>query len=101
MNQGKPLLEKSTLQLKLALQKVVSPQNGNPIEVITTGKISYAKLFLKNGSVYATATGEDTSEILGLIKVTKVPKELTSKNWIKITKIHFNNAEGVFCEAPS
>lgn len=95
--ENKIKLEKSILQQKLALQKVISPQNGKPVEIIYTGKIAYAKLYIKNEYVYAVATGENVPDIVGLIKVSNIPKrDLVSGDHIKVTKTHFYNAEGKF-----
>lgn len=93
----KPLLQKSLLQEKLAMQRVISPQNGKPIEVISTGKIAYAKLYIHNGYIYASAVGENPANIIGLIKVSNKPdRALVPEDHIKVTKVHFNNAEGKF-----
>ncbi len=66
-----------------------------PMEIKKTGKVHYAKIYPYGTQICAADTKDDPDDFT-IVTIKKIPdRELTSQDYLHITKVNWNTAEGI------
>lgn len=79
----------------VAEQTILTPIKGQPLRVIKSGKLYYAKLVENDNKIYISSSEEDT--FIGLVTIKdfeKLERDLIPEDQILITKVNFNSLVG-------